>query len=75
MLPRCALQLLLSKPMDLKSAMQAISNGGSQEMAKLLLKAMKEQQIKEHRPERACMGAHMIDAVCCAWVLPVGCTC
>lgn len=48
-------QLLLSKPMDLKSAMQAISNGGSQEMAKLLLKAMKEQQIKEHRPERACV--------------------
>jgi hypothetical protein len=38
--------------MDLKSAMQAISNGGSQEMAQLLLKAMKEQQIKEHRPER-----------------------
>jgi hypothetical protein len=37
--------------MDLKNAMQAISNGGSQAMAQLLLKAMKEKAIadKEHR--------------------------
>jgi hypothetical protein len=41
--------------MDLKNAMQAISNGGSQDMAQLLLKAMKEKAIadKEHRESQA----------------------
>lgn len=46
------LQLLLNKPTDLKSAMQAISNGGSADMARLLLKAVKEKQIKDKEEER-----------------------
>lgn len=36
--------MLLAKPMDLKSAMQAISNGGSPEVAGVLLQAIKKQE-------------------------------
>jgi hypothetical protein len=35
------LQLLLSKPMDLKAAMQAISGGASPKMASIIINAMK----------------------------------
>lgn len=42
----------MTKPTDLKSAMQAISNGGSAEMARLLLKATREKQIKDKEEER-----------------------
>lgn len=46
------MQVLMTKPTDLKSAMQAISNGGSAEMARLLLKATREKQIKDKEEER-----------------------
>lgn len=34
-------QLLMTKPMDLKATMQAISGGGSPQMAKIVMTAMK----------------------------------
>lgn len=37
----------MAKPMDLKSAMQAISNGGSPEVAKVLLQAIKKQEAAQ----------------------------
>lgn len=39
--------MLLTKPTDLKASMQSISNGGSEEMARLLLKALKEREAKD----------------------------
>lgn len=52
--------------MDLKSSMQAISNGGSADMARLLLKAMREKQIKDKEEERReCWGS------CVTALLPV----
>jgi hypothetical protein len=38
------LQLLLSKPMDLKAAMQAISGGASPKMASIIISAMKQSE-------------------------------
>lgn len=48
-------QVLMSKPNDLKSAMQAISNGGSEDMARLMLKALKDRAVGEAEREWLCM--------------------
>jgi hypothetical protein len=59
--------------MDLKSAMQAISNGGSPDVATLLLQAIRKGSAKqEEERECWCQDSGSLPA-CGRWLLPPAC--